>query len=80
MRELRSELEWIPLKAMRKEPQNRYQTAIHLEEDIKRYLAGQPLDATKHFIVIPDIIGFGQSSKPSDGLRARFPHHAASPL
>lgn len=34
---------------------------------------GQPLDATKHFIVIPDIIGFGQSSKPSDGLRARFP-------
>jgi serine/threonine protein kinase/formylglycine-generating enzyme required for sulfatase activity len=44
-RELRSELEWIPLKAMRKEPQNRYQTAIHLEEDIKRYLAGQPLDA-----------------------------------
>jgi serine/threonine protein kinase/formylglycine-generating enzyme required for sulfatase activity len=43
--ELRSELEWIPLKAMRKEPQKRYQTAIHLEEDIKRYLAGQPLDA-----------------------------------
>ena len=36
---------------------------------------GQPLDATKHFIVIPDIIGFGQSSKPSDGLRARFPHY-----
>jgi formylglycine-generating enzyme required for sulfatase activity len=30
---------------MRKEPQNRYQTAIHLEEDIKRYLANQPLDA-----------------------------------
>jgi homoserine O-acetyltransferase len=35
---------------------------------------GQPLDATRHFIVIPDIIGFGGSSKPSDGLRARFPH------
>jgi homoserine O-acetyltransferase len=35
---------------------------------------GQPLDAAKHFIVIPDIIGFGGSSKPSDGLRARFPH------
>lgn len=36
---------------------------------------GHPLDATKHFIVVPDIIGFGQSSKPSDGLRARFPHY-----
>ena len=36
--------------------------------------AGQPLDAAEHFIVLPDIIGFGQSSKPSDGLRARFPH------
>lgn len=36
---------------------------------------GQPLDATKHLIVIPDIVGFGQSSKPSDGLRARFPHY-----
>jgi homoserine O-acetyltransferase len=36
---------------------------------------GQPLDATRHFIVIPDIIGFGKSSKPSDGLRARFPHY-----
>jgi homoserine O-acetyltransferase len=35
---------------------------------------GQPLDAARHFIVIPDIIGFGGSSKPSDGLRARFPH------
>ena len=36
---------------------------------------GQPLDAARHFIVIPDIIGFGRSSKPSDGLRARFPHY-----
>ena len=36
---------------------------------------GQPLDAGKHFIVIPDIIGVGRSSKPSDGLRARFPHY-----
>lgn len=36
---------------------------------------GQPLDADKYFIVIPDIIGFGKSSKPSDGLRARFPHY-----
>ena len=37
--------------------------------------AGQPLDASKHFLIIPDIIGFGRSSKPSDGLRARFPHY-----
>ncbi|MBI1746312.1 MAG: alpha/beta fold hydrolase [Acidobacteria bacterium] len=37
--------------------------------------AGQPLDATRYFIIIPDNIGHGQSSKPSDGLRARFPHY-----
>lgn len=34
---------------------------------------GQPLDATKYFIVIPDALGAGKSAKPSDGLRARFP-------
>jgi homoserine O-acetyltransferase len=37
--------------------------------------AGQPLDATKYFIVLPDGIGHGQSSKPSDGLRAKFPRY-----
>ena len=37
--------------------------------------AGQPLDANENFLIIPDIIGFGRSSKPSDGLRARFPHY-----
>jgi homoserine O-acetyltransferase/O-succinyltransferase len=37
--------------------------------------AGQPLDATKYFIVVPDGIGHGKSSKPSDGLHARFPHY-----
>lgn len=36
---------------------------------------GQLLDATRYFIVIPDNIGHGQSSKPSDGLRAKFPHY-----
>ncbi|HTO97220.1 MAG TPA: alpha/beta fold hydrolase [Myxococcales bacterium] len=36
---------------------------------------GQPLDAATHFIVLPDNIGHGRSSKPSDGLRARFPHY-----
>jgi len=37
--------------------------------------AGQPLDATAYFIVLPDGIGRGGSSKPSDGLRAKFPHY-----
>ena len=36
---------------------------------------GQLLDATRYYIVIPDGIGHGQSSKPSDGLHARFPHY-----
>jgi homoserine O-acetyltransferase len=37
---------------------------------------GQLLDASRHFIVLPDGIGHGGSSKPSDGLHARFPHYA----
>ena len=36
---------------------------------------GQPLDATKYFVIIPDGIGHGKSSKPSDGLKARFPRY-----
>jgi homoserine O-acetyltransferase len=36
---------------------------------------GQLLDATKYFIILPDAVGHGASSKPSDGLRARFPHY-----
>ena len=36
---------------------------------------GQPLDASKYYIVLPDAIGHGKSSKPSDGLRMRFPHY-----
>lgn len=35
---------------------------------------GQPLDITKYFIILPDDIGHGESSKPSDGLRMGFPH------
>jgi homoserine O-acetyltransferase/O-succinyltransferase len=34
---------------------------------------GQPLDVRRYFVVLPDGIGHGQSSKPSDGLHARFP-------
>ncbi|HVH84107.1 MAG TPA: alpha/beta fold hydrolase [Steroidobacteraceae bacterium] len=36
---------------------------------------GQPLDAQRYFIVLPDGIGHGASAKPSDGLHARFPHY-----
>jgi len=39
------------------------------------FAAGQLLDAAKYFIVLPDGIGHGHSSKPSDGLHARFPHY-----
>jgi homoserine O-acetyltransferase len=36
---------------------------------------GQPLDANRYFIILPDAIGAGKSSKPSDGLRTRFPQY-----
>ena len=36
---------------------------------------GQPLDASKHFIILPDAIGTGKSTKPSDGLRTAFPRY-----
>lgn len=36
---------------------------------------GQPLDATRYCIILPDNIGHGESSKPSDGLHARFPKY-----
>jgi homoserine O-acetyltransferase/O-succinyltransferase len=36
---------------------------------------GQPLDATKYYIIMPDAIGHGGSSKPSDGMHARFPKY-----
>ena len=36
---------------------------------------GQPLDVSKYFIILPDDIGHGGSSKPSDGLRAKFPRY-----
>ena len=37
--------------------------------------AGQPLDATKYFIIIPDSLGHGKSTRPSDGLKAKFPKY-----
>jgi homoserine O-acetyltransferase len=39
------------------------------------YEPGQPLDITRYWIILPDNIGHGGSSKPSDGLRMRFPKY-----
>jgi homoserine O-acetyltransferase len=39
------------------------------------YGAGAPLDTARFYVILPDGIGHGQSSKPSDGLHARFPHY-----
>jgi homoserine O-acetyltransferase/O-succinyltransferase len=36
---------------------------------------GQPLDASRYYIIVPDAIGTGKSSKPSDGLRTSFPQY-----
>ena len=36
---------------------------------------GQPLDASKYYIIIPDNIGHGKSSKPSDGMKTSFPKY-----
>jgi homoserine O-acetyltransferase/O-succinyltransferase len=36
---------------------------------------GQPLDATKYFIILPDALGTGKSTKPSNGLRTKFPRY-----
>jgi homoserine O-acetyltransferase len=36
---------------------------------------GQPLDAAKYYIIIPDALGHGKSSKPSDGLKTEFPQY-----
>ncbi len=36
---------------------------------------GQPLDASRYYVILPDSIGTGKSSKPSDGLRAKFPRY-----
>jgi homoserine O-acetyltransferase len=36
---------------------------------------GQPLDAAKYYVIIPDSLGHGKSAKPSDGLKAKFPQY-----
>jgi len=52
------------------------------EEMVKRlggvpllFAPGEPLDTATHYVVFPDAIGHGRSSKPSDGLRMRFPKY-----
>jgi homoserine O-acetyltransferase len=37
--------------------------------------SGQPLDAARYYVILPDAIGHGRSSKPSDGMRAKFPRY-----
>jgi homoserine O-acetyltransferase/O-succinyltransferase len=37
--------------------------------------AGQPLDAAKYYIILPDALGAGQSARPSEGMRTKFPHY-----
>jgi homoserine O-acetyltransferase/O-succinyltransferase len=39
------------------------------------YGPGQPLDTSVYYVVLPDGIGHGRSSRPSEGLHARFPHY-----
>jgi homoserine O-acetyltransferase/O-succinyltransferase len=39
------------------------------------YDPGRPLDARQYFLIFPDSIGLGRSSKPSDGLRSKFPRY-----
>src|SRR5438105_3243810 len=39
------------------------------------YGPGEPLDIRKYWVVLPDNVGHGKSSKPSDGLRMRFPKY-----
>ena len=36
---------------------------------------GQPLDAKRYYIILPDALGTGQSTRPSDGMRAKFPKY-----
>jgi homoserine O-acetyltransferase len=44
------------------------------------FRSGQPLDANRYYLIIPDNLGHGQSSRPGDGLRARFPHYGYNDL
>ncbi len=47
--------------------------APHFAQEL--YGPGQPLDIRRYYVILPDNIGHGRSSKPSDGLRMRFPNY-----
>jgi homoserine O-acetyltransferase len=49
---------------------------FHNPAFIELYAHGAPLDTSTQYIILPDDVGHGRSSKPSDGLRGRFPHYA----
>jgi len=42
---------------------------------VELYASGAPLDTSTHYVILPDDVGHGRSSKPSDGMRGRFPHY-----
>ena len=44
------------------------------------FAAGAPLDAGRYYLIFPDNLGHGRSTKPSDGLRAHFPHYGYNDL
>jgi homoserine O-acetyltransferase/O-succinyltransferase len=39
------------------------------------FASGKPLDASRYYLIFPDSVGHGRSSKPSDGLKAKFPNY-----
>lgn len=39
------------------------------------YGSGKPVEANKYYLIFPDSIGHGRSSKPSNGMKAHFPHY-----
>lgn len=43
---------------------------------VELYAPGAPLDTSTHYVILPDDIGHGHSSKPSDGMHGKFPHYA----
>lgn len=51
--------------------------AMYLDSGLKQalYGPGKPFDANEYFLIFPDNIGHGKSSKPSDGLRTHFPKY-----
>jgi len=48
---------------------------FHSRSFVELYAHGAPLDTAVMYLILPDNIGHGRSSKPSDGLRAAFPHY-----